>query len=191
MTAEEGSSATSTMTTQKINASGTQSPELAGGAGFTFEGSVGGLYLAALLGEAYAPGMEDRTVTRVAARQGQRLRVDRGEDLGRGALTVCGQNGLLCPWKKSARTSGYLLGKYFLQRGKCDCESLCTDRSQSFCQAHFIYRSYLIEQDHTAFASVADRDAKRRWFAACGHGRDDHRSQVMVHFGRRYHNTRA
>lgn len=46
-----------------------QSPELAGGAGFTFEGGVGGLYLAALLGEAYAPGVENRTVSRVAFQQ--------------------------------------------------------------------------------------------------------------------------
>ncbi len=47
----------------------TQSPELAGGAGFTFEGGVGGFYLVALLGEAYAPGMEGRTVSRVALQQ--------------------------------------------------------------------------------------------------------------------------
>lgn len=46
-----------------------QSPELAGGAGFTFEGCVGGFYLAALLGEAYAPGMEGRIVSRVAFQQ--------------------------------------------------------------------------------------------------------------------------
>ncbi|WP_066921448.1 hypothetical protein [Steroidobacter denitrificans] len=57
------------MTTQNRNASGTQSSELAGGAGFTFEGGVGGFYLAALLGEAYAPGMEGRTVSRVAFQQ--------------------------------------------------------------------------------------------------------------------------
>jgi hypothetical protein len=46
-----------------------QSPELAGGAGFTFEGAVGGYYLAALLGEAYAPGIANRTVCRVAFQQ--------------------------------------------------------------------------------------------------------------------------
>lgn len=46
-----------------------QSPELAGGAGFTFEGAVAALYLASLLEEAHAPGVEDRTVVRVAVQQ--------------------------------------------------------------------------------------------------------------------------
>lgn len=42
-----------------------QSPELAGGEGFTFEGDVAAFYLAALLAEAYAPGIEDRLVSRI------------------------------------------------------------------------------------------------------------------------------
>ena len=46
-----------------------QSPELAGGAGFTFEGTVAALYLAYLLSEGYAPGINDRTVCRVALQQ--------------------------------------------------------------------------------------------------------------------------
>ena len=46
-----------------------QSPELAGGEGFTFEGDVATFYLAALLAEAYAPGIEDRTVIRVSVQQ--------------------------------------------------------------------------------------------------------------------------
>lgn len=46
-----------------------QSPELAGGAGFTFEGAVGAFYLTALLGEAYAPGIDGRVVVRVAFQQ--------------------------------------------------------------------------------------------------------------------------
>lgn len=46
-----------------------QSPELAGGEGFTFEGHVAAFYLAALLAEAYAPGIEDRTVIRVSVQQ--------------------------------------------------------------------------------------------------------------------------
>ena len=69
MTSEAGPSTTPAMSTQKKPTSGTQSPELAGGAGFTFEGGVGGFYLAALLGEAYAPGMESSTVSRVAFQQ--------------------------------------------------------------------------------------------------------------------------
>ena len=43
-----------------------QSPELAGGEGFTFEGDVAAFYLAALLAEAYAPGIDDRTVVQVS-----------------------------------------------------------------------------------------------------------------------------
>ena len=39
-----------------------QSAELAGGAGVTFEGHVAAYYLAAMLDEAHAPGIEDRTV---------------------------------------------------------------------------------------------------------------------------------
>lgn len=46
-----------------------QSPELAGGEGFTFEGDAAAFYLAALLAEAYAPGIEDRIVTRVSVQQ--------------------------------------------------------------------------------------------------------------------------
>ena len=37
-----------------------QSPELAGGEGFTFEGAVAALYLTQLLSEGYAPGIDDR-----------------------------------------------------------------------------------------------------------------------------------
>lgn len=46
-----------------------QSSELAGGAGHTFEDMVTAQYLAALLGESGAPGIADRTVTRVAVQQ--------------------------------------------------------------------------------------------------------------------------
>ena len=46
-----------------------QSPELAGGEGFTFEGDAAALYLAALLAEAYAPGIDDRTVVCVSVQQ--------------------------------------------------------------------------------------------------------------------------
>ena len=46
-----------------------QSPELAGGEGFTFEGDAAAFYLAALLAEAYAPGIDDRTVVRVSVQQ--------------------------------------------------------------------------------------------------------------------------
>jgi hypothetical protein len=46
-----------------------QSPELAGGAGFTFEDAVAGSYLTALLQQGYAPGVESRVVTRVALQQ--------------------------------------------------------------------------------------------------------------------------
>lgn len=46
-----------------------QSPELAGGEGFTFEGDVAAFYLTALLAEAYAPGIDDRSVVRVSVQQ--------------------------------------------------------------------------------------------------------------------------
>lgn len=46
-----------------------QSPELAGGEGFTYEGSVVAFYLASLLAEASAPGIEDRIVCRVSVQQ--------------------------------------------------------------------------------------------------------------------------
>ena len=47
----------------------TQSPELAGGEGFTFEGYAAAFYLSALLAEAYAPGIDDRPVVRVSVQQ--------------------------------------------------------------------------------------------------------------------------
>ena len=47
----------------------TQSPELAGGEGFNFEGEVAAFYLTALLAEAFAPGIDDRTVVRVSVQQ--------------------------------------------------------------------------------------------------------------------------
>ena len=46
-----------------------QSPELAGGAGFTFEDAVGAYFLVALLDEGFAAGMDNRVVTRVACQQ--------------------------------------------------------------------------------------------------------------------------
>ena len=46
-----------------------QSPELAGGEGFTFEGDVAAFYLVALLAEANAPGIDDRIVVRVSVQQ--------------------------------------------------------------------------------------------------------------------------
>jgi len=46
-----------------------QAPELAGGAGFTFEDRVSATYLAALLQQGFAPGIADRTVCRVALQQ--------------------------------------------------------------------------------------------------------------------------
>jgi hypothetical protein len=46
-----------------------QSPELAGGSGFSFEGAVAALYLTQLLSEGYAPGINDRAVCRVALQQ--------------------------------------------------------------------------------------------------------------------------
>ena len=46
-----------------------QSPELAGGEGFTFEGCAAAFYLSKLLAEAYAPGIDDRTVVRVSVQQ--------------------------------------------------------------------------------------------------------------------------
>ena len=47
----------------------TQSPELAGGEGFTFEGDAAAFYLTALLAEEYAPGIDDRTVVCVSVQQ--------------------------------------------------------------------------------------------------------------------------
>lgn len=47
----------------------TQSSELAGGEGFTFEDNVAAFYLTALLAEAYAPGIDDRTVVRVSVQE--------------------------------------------------------------------------------------------------------------------------
>jgi hypothetical protein len=46
-----------------------QSPELAGGAGFTYEGDVAAFYLCSLLAEAYAPGIDDRVVCCVSVQQ--------------------------------------------------------------------------------------------------------------------------
>ena len=46
-----------------------QSPELAGGEGFTFEGDVAAFYLTALLAEEYAPGIDDRNVVCVSVQQ--------------------------------------------------------------------------------------------------------------------------
>ena len=46
-----------------------QSPELAGGEGFTFEGDAAAFYFTALLAEAFAPGIDDRMVVRVSVQQ--------------------------------------------------------------------------------------------------------------------------
>ncbi|MDR6586352.1 hypothetical protein [Herbaspirillum frisingense] len=46
-----------------------QSPELAGGAGFTFEGYVAAFYMSALLADARVPGIENRSVRMVSVQQ--------------------------------------------------------------------------------------------------------------------------
>lgn len=46
-----------------------QSPELAGGEGFTFEGTAAAYYLSSLLAEAYAPGIDNKTVVQVSVQQ--------------------------------------------------------------------------------------------------------------------------
>lgn len=46
-----------------------QSPELAGGTGFTFEDAVTATYLTALLQKGYAPGIENQIVCRIAQQQ--------------------------------------------------------------------------------------------------------------------------
>jgi hypothetical protein len=46
-----------------------QSPELTGGAGFTYEGDVAAFYLSCLLAEAFAPGIMDRVVCCVSVQQ--------------------------------------------------------------------------------------------------------------------------
>ena len=46
-----------------------QSSELAAGEGFTFEGAVAAYYLAALIGEKFAPGIEDSRVVKVSLQQ--------------------------------------------------------------------------------------------------------------------------
>lgn len=45
------------------------SPEIGAGQGFTFEGSVAAFYYAAMLAEAYAPGIDNQIVTRVSVQQ--------------------------------------------------------------------------------------------------------------------------
>ena len=49
-----------------------QPPDLTGGAGFTFEDAAVALYLAALLGEQSAPGLEYRLVSGMAVQQRNR-----------------------------------------------------------------------------------------------------------------------
>ncbi|MGE4296492.1 MAG: hypothetical protein AB7E47_00565 [Desulfovibrionaceae bacterium] len=65
-----------------------QSPELAGGTGFTFEGRVAAIYLAALLQQGYAPGIGDRVVSRVALQQR-----DVGEPLDDVIVDFCSSQG--------------------------------------------------------------------------------------------------
>ena len=48
---------------------GSRGSELAGGKGFTFEGSAAAFYLTALLDESYAPGIDNRIVARVLMQQ--------------------------------------------------------------------------------------------------------------------------
>src|SRR5260370_27044030 len=57
------------MAEKKEPAQRAQSPELAAGAGFTFEDAVAAYFLSALLEEGYAAGIENRVVSRVAFQQ--------------------------------------------------------------------------------------------------------------------------
>ena len=53
-----------------------QSPELSGGTGFSFEANVAAFYLACLLAESGAPGIENLVVCRVAVQQGSQNPMD-------------------------------------------------------------------------------------------------------------------
>jgi len=53
-----------------VDSSAAASPELTGGAGFTFEDAVAAVYAAALLGEVTAPGLPSRHVKRLSVQRG-------------------------------------------------------------------------------------------------------------------------
>lgn len=77
-----------------------QSPELAGGAGFTFEASVAAVYLVALLLEGNAPGVESLAVACVALQQR-----DAGEPLDDIIVDFAGANGGLARLSLQVKTS--------------------------------------------------------------------------------------
>lgn len=68
--AETSGNESLTTVLQQSNTPKPASPELTGGAGFTFEDGVAAIYLAALLGENTAPGLPGKFVTHVAMQQG-------------------------------------------------------------------------------------------------------------------------
>jgi len=68
-------------------------------------------------------------------------------------------------------------------------ERLCRDYSQFLRQSGLVHGANLIEQDQTLPATMSDADPERRLATRRGHGGDEYRAQMIVHFGRRHHDA--
>src|SRR5450759_3800645 len=96
-----------------------------------------------------------------------------------------------CPRRGANSCGGISFCEYFLQRPQRGGERLCRDHSQFLRQSGLVHGANLIEQDQTLPATMSDADPKRRLATRRSHGRDEYCAQMIVHFGRRHHHTRA
>src|ERR1022692_3313809 len=94
--------------------------------------------------------------------------------------------------RRGANSSGGIsFCEYLLQRPQRGGERLCRDHSQFLRQPGLVHGANLIEQDQTLSATMSDADPKRRLATRRRHGCDEYCAQMIVHFGRGHHHTRA
>ena len=77
-----------------------------------------------------------------------------------------------------------LFGEDFSQRCQSGTECRRGDLPRTLDEAYFVNGSDLVEQDAAVLPGVSNGYTKWSRMACCGHGRDDHRVQIIVQFGR-------
>jgi hypothetical protein len=147
-----------------------QSPELSGGAGFTFEGAVAALYLTHLLAEGYAPGIDDRTVYRVALQQR-----DFGEPLDDVIVDLKSANGDLARLSLQAKRS-LIISK---AKTNADFREVIRDSWATLAKTNFRHR---VDRFGAAVGEVA-KDKARALATLCQLARE---SEAVDHFEARF-----
>src|SRR5450759_2324001 len=95
------------------------------------------------------------------------------------------------PTRGANSSEGMSFCEYLLKRPQRGDERLCRDYSQFLRQPDLVHGANLIEQNQTLPATMSDVNPKWCLAARRSHGCDEYGAQMIVHFGRGHHHTRA